>query len=41
MEEEFFLPGELVTEQGDVADKLYFVYHGEMVRIQISRITFL
>ncbi|WVZ21948.1 hypothetical protein V8G54_000492 [Vigna mungo] len=30
VEEEFFLPGELVTEQGDVADKLYFVYHGEM-----------
>ncbi|CAJ1936562.1 unnamed protein product [Sphenostylis stenocarpa] len=28
--EEFFLPGELVTELGDVADKLYFVYHGEL-----------
>ncbi|XP_047176769.1 potassium channel SKOR-like [Vigna umbellata] len=30
VEEEFFLPGELVMEEGDVADKLYFVYHGEM-----------
>ncbi|KAK7320201.1 hypothetical protein RJT34_04937 [Clitoria ternatea] len=28
--EEFFLPGELVMEQGDVADQLYFVYHGEL-----------
>ncbi|RDX75537.1 Potassium channel SKOR, partial [Mucuna pruriens] len=32
--EEFFLPGELVMEQGDVADQLYFVYHGELHEIR-------
>ncbi|KAK7358107.1 hypothetical protein VNO77_00028 [Canavalia gladiata] len=31
--EEFFLPGELVLEQGDVADQLYFVYHGTLYEI--------
>ncbi|KAJ1394254.1 RmlC-like jelly roll fold [Sesbania bispinosa] len=31
--EEFFLPGELVMEQGDVADQLYFVYQGELHEI--------
>ncbi|KAL1365986.1 hypothetical protein HN51_013909 [Arachis hypogaea] len=31
--EEFFLPGELVLEQGDVADQIYFVCHGELREI--------
>ncbi|XP_061352740.1 potassium channel SKOR-like isoform X2 [Gastrolobium bilobum] len=32
--EEFFLPGELVMEPGDVADQLYFVYHGDLHEIR-------
>ncbi|XP_027339894.1 potassium channel SKOR-like [Abrus precatorius] len=32
--EEFFLPGELVMEEGDVADQLYFVYRGELHEIR-------
>ncbi|XP_028791312.1 potassium channel SKOR-like, partial [Neltuma alba] len=28
--EEFFLPGEVIMEQGDVADQLYLVCHGEL-----------
>ncbi|KAG5041834.1 hypothetical protein AAZX31_05G232600 [Glycine max] len=34
VQEEFFLPGELVMEQGDVVDQLYFVYHGELHEIR-------
>ncbi|KAL2342323.1 hypothetical protein Fmac_003608 [Flemingia macrophylla] len=34
VQEEIFLPGALVTEQGDVADQLYFVYHGELNEIR-------
>ncbi|XP_029127278.1 potassium channel SKOR isoform X2 [Cajanus cajan] len=34
VQEEFFLPGALVTEQGDVADQLYFVYHGELNEVK-------
>ncbi|KAL6548678.1 hypothetical protein OROGR_008444 [Orobanche gracilis] len=26
--EEFFLPGEVIMEQGDIVDQLYFVCHG-------------
>nr|ALX27201.1 outward rectifying K+ channel [Ammopiptanthus mongolicus] len=32
--EEFFLPGELVMEQGDVADRLYFLFQGELHEIR-------
>lgn len=32
--EEFFLPGQSVIEQGDIADQLYFVYHGELHEIR-------
>ncbi|KAI9087397.1 hypothetical protein K1719_030717 [Acacia pycnantha] len=28
--EEFFLPGEVIVEQGDVVDQLYLVCHGEL-----------
>ncbi|KAL0423260.1 UNVERIFIED_CONTAM: Potassium channel SKOR [Sesamum radiatum] len=30
--EEFFLPGEVVMEQGNFVDQLYFVCHGVLVR---------
>lgn len=29
--EEFFLPGEVIMEQGNVVDQLYFVCHGVLV----------
>lgn len=29
--EEFFLPGEVIIEQGNVMDQLYFICHGEVV----------
>jgi len=29
--EEFFLPGEVILEQGNVVDQLYFVCHGQLV----------
>lgn len=29
--EEFFLPGEVIMEQGHVVDQLYFVCHGVLV----------
>lgn len=29
--EEFFLPAEVIIEQGDVVDHLYIVCHGELV----------
>ncbi|KAK8615441.1 hypothetical protein V6N13_017030 [Hibiscus sabdariffa] len=31
--EEFFLPGEVIIEQGNVVDQLYFVCHGKLVEV--------
>ncbi|KAK8960066.1 Potassium channel KOR1 [Platanthera guangdongensis] len=31
LEEEFFLPGELILEQGNTVDQLYFVCHGVLI----------
>lgn len=31
LQEEFFLPGEIVMEQGNAVDQLYFVSHGVLV----------
>ena len=31
--EEFFLPGEVIIEQGKVVDQLYIICHGEVVWI--------
>lgn len=33
LHEEFFLPGEVIMEQGNVVDQLYFVCHGVLVCI--------
>lgn len=33
--EEFFLPGEVIIEQGQVADQLYVVCHGELVTFHL------
>lgn len=33
--EEFFLPGEVIMEQGNVVDQLYFVCHGELEEVGI------
>lgn len=38
--EEFFLPGEVIMEQGNVVDQLYFVCHGVLVRHSNSYIVF-
>lgn len=35
LQEEFFLPGELILEQGNAVDQLYFVCHGVLVTIII------
>ncbi|RZS18331.1 hypothetical protein BHM03_00050577 [Ensete ventricosum] len=35
LQEEFFLPGELILEQGNAVDQLYFVCHGILVTIII------
>ncbi|XP_027169088.1 potassium channel SKOR-like isoform X2 [Coffea eugenioides] len=32
--EEFFLPGELIIEQGSMADQLYFVCHGKLDEVR-------
>ncbi|KAJ6364538.1 hypothetical protein OIU76_029489 [Salix suchowensis] len=37
LHEEFFLPGEVIMEQGNVVDQLYFVCHGVLVRFHIKR----
>lgn len=34
--EEFFLPGEVIMEQGDVVDQMYFVCHGMLEEIGIG-----
>jgi potassium channel len=31
LQEEFFLPGEVILEQGSAVDQLYFVCHGALV----------
>lgn len=31
LQEEFFLPGEVILEQGSAVDQLYFVCHGVLV----------
>jgi CRP-like cAMP-binding protein len=31
--EEFFIPGEVIIEQGNVIDQLYIICHGEVVWI--------
>lgn len=31
--EEFFLPPEVIIEQGQAVDQLYIVCHGELVRV--------
>jgi CRP-like cAMP-binding protein len=33
--EEYFLPGEVIIEQGHVADQLYVVCHGELVTFHL------
>nr|ANS59120.1 potassium channel transporter [Lycium barbarum] len=35
--EEFFLPGEVIMEQGNVVDQLYFVCHGVLEEIGIAK----
>ncbi|KAL8200265.1 hypothetical protein R6Q57_011604 [Mikania cordata] len=34
--EEFFLPGEVIMEQGNAVEQLYFICHGELEEIGIS-----
>jgi CRP-like cAMP-binding protein len=31
LQEEFFLPGEIILEQGSAVDQIYFVCHGALV----------
>jgi hyperpolarization activated cyclic nucleotide-gated potassium channel 4 len=31
LQEEFFLPGEVILEQGSAVDQIYFVCHGALV----------
>ncbi|KAG8651588.1 hypothetical protein MANES_06G002600v8 [Manihot esculenta] len=35
--EEFFLPGEVIIEQGQIVDQLYFVCHGELVKEELGK----
>ncbi|XP_055828534.1 potassium channel SKOR [Solanum dulcamara] len=35
--EEFFLPGEVIMEQGNVVDQLYFVCHGVLEEVGIAK----
>ncbi|XP_056682346.1 potassium channel SKOR-like isoform X2 [Spinacia oleracea] len=35
--EEFFLPGEVILEQGNVVDQLYLVCHGKMEEVSIGQ----
>lgn len=35
LQEESFLPGEVILEQGNTVDQLYFVLHGVLVMIII------
>ncbi|XP_057995528.1 potassium channel SKOR isoform X2 [Hevea brasiliensis] len=35
--EEFFLPGEVIIEQGHVVDQLYFICHGELVLEEVGK----
>ncbi|KAF2295542.1 hypothetical protein GH714_033164 [Hevea brasiliensis] len=35
LHEEFFLPGEVIMEQGNVVDQLYFVCHGVVVQFHL------
>jgi CRP-like cAMP-binding protein len=37
LHEEFFLPGEVIMEQGSVVDQLYFVCHGVLEEIGITK----
>lgn len=39
LHEEFFLPGEVIMQQGYVVDQLYFVCDGVLVRFYISTTT--
>ncbi|XP_039171683.1 potassium channel SKOR isoform X3 [Eucalyptus grandis] len=36
LHEEFFLPGEVIMEQGNVVDQLYFVCHGQLEEVGIG-----
>ncbi|XP_042518763.1 potassium channel SKOR-like isoform X1 [Macadamia integrifolia] len=36
LHEEFFLPGEVIMEQGSVIDQLYFVFHGILEEVSIG-----
>ncbi|KAL3735687.1 hypothetical protein ACJRO7_024766 [Eucalyptus globulus] len=36
LHEEFFLPGEVIMEQGNVVDQLYFVCHGHLEEVGIG-----
>ncbi|XP_008795354.1 potassium channel KOR1 isoform X2 [Phoenix dactylifera] len=36
LQEEFFLPGEVLLEQGDAVDQLYFVCHGKLEGVGIG-----
>lgn len=36
LHEEFFLPGEVILEQGTVVDQIYIVVHGCLVLIFIN-----
>ncbi|XP_022141640.1 potassium channel SKOR isoform X2 [Momordica charantia] len=37
LHEEFFLPGEVIMEQGNVVDQLYFVCHGALEEVGIGQ----
>ncbi|XP_078172297.1 potassium channel KOR2-like [Carex rostrata] len=37
LNEEFFVPGEIILEQGHVVDQIYIVYHGFLEAIQIDK----
>lgn len=41
LHEEFFLPGEVILEQGNVVDQLYFVCHGLLVEFLNLNILFI
>lgn len=36
LQEEFFLPGEVILEQGSAVDQLYFVCHGALVSSSLN-----
>lgn len=41
MHEEFFLPGEVIIEEGSIGDQLYFLCDGRLVCFILARIRFI